>query len=237
MKMPKEVCNQIDKICRDFLWELNEEEKKIHLINRDIVCKPTELGGLGLCKAQESNNLFLMKLAWGLIHDGQALWVKVMKSKYGCGDSLIPKVMDRTNCSNAWKGIVKVWNQCQSNLIWHIGDGKSIEFWTAHWIPRIANLSELSFIQIDKHIKDDTLDNYAWMLGLGEDLPICPEEVTNLIHTMKAPHPSLGLDSIRWLPDPQEERGLKDNGNFPRCIDHEENLLHVLRDCPFFQNI
>ncbi|KAL4392321.1 hypothetical protein AHAS_Ahas03G0333400 [Arachis hypogaea] len=32
MKISKEVCNQIDNICRDFLWEETEANKKIHLI-------------------------------------------------------------------------------------------------------------------------------------------------------------------------------------------------------------
>ncbi|KAL4356252.1 hypothetical protein AHAS_Ahas09G0068100 [Arachis hypogaea] len=118
MKIPREVCSQIDKACRDFFWRSNENEKKIHLINWDIVCKPKYRGRPGIQKAQDSNNLFLMKLAWNLVTKTNFLWVKVMKSKYECSGDAFPKVHQKPNFSNAWKGIVKVWNQFKINIIW-----------------------------------------------------------------------------------------------------------------------
>ncbi|XP_015950755.1 uncharacterized protein LOC107475603 [Arachis duranensis] len=108
MKVLIKICNKIDKICRDFLWGSSDQDRKIHPLSWDTVCKPKDQGGLDIRKAQETNNIFLMKPAWGLMTKSDSLWVKVFKAKYSCGENLIPKVHQKANCSNAWKGIVKV---------------------------------------------------------------------------------------------------------------------------------
>ncbi|RYR74917.1 hypothetical protein Ahy_A02g009627 [Arachis hypogaea] len=67
-----------------------------------------EEGGLGIRREQETNQLFLMKLAWGLIYKRDSLWVQVMRAKYARGDIIIPKVHKKTSSSNTWIGITKL---------------------------------------------------------------------------------------------------------------------------------
>ncbi|XP_016195760.1 uncharacterized protein LOC107636786 [Arachis ipaensis] len=63
MKIPIAVYVKIDKLCRDFLWGNSEDDEKVHFLSWEKICKPKEEGGLWIQKAQETNQLFLMKLA------------------------------------------------------------------------------------------------------------------------------------------------------------------------------
>lgn len=68
-----------------------------------------------------------MKLAWGLVNE--TLWVQVMRSKYNCGNGVLPKIRQVSRASNAWKGIMQVWTKFKRNLIWRIGNGQNIKMW------------------------------------------------------------------------------------------------------------
>ena len=111
------MCDKIDCICRSFLRGAIEGKKKIHLCKWDDVCRPKRIGGLGLQHAKYSNLAFMAKLGWGLVHQRDELWVKVLRSKYGCGEDLIPSISLKQGCSNVWKGICAAWPSVQDNLI------------------------------------------------------------------------------------------------------------------------
>jgi hypothetical protein len=59
--LPARVCSSLDKLNRDFLWGSNEERKKMHMVSWDKVCRPKDLGGLGLYFTK-ARNLALPKL-------------------------------------------------------------------------------------------------------------------------------------------------------------------------------
>lgn len=82
LAMPVSTCNDIDKVCRNFLWGHGDNSRKIHTINWNDVCRPREVGGLGLRKAQDFNLAFLSKMAWQVFTNQEKLWVKVMRDKY-----------------------------------------------------------------------------------------------------------------------------------------------------------
>ena len=46
--MPKKVCETLDRLRRDFLWEGNYDKRKIRLMKWREVIKPKRYGGLGL---------------------------------------------------------------------------------------------------------------------------------------------------------------------------------------------
>ena len=81
------------------------------------MCQPKLNGGLGLRPAKDTNNAFLIKLSWEVFKNSQALWVKVLKSKYD-GHS------KRAKASCLWKAIQKREDQVMKSAIWVIGNGR-----------------------------------------------------------------------------------------------------------------
>ncbi|GAU28977.1 hypothetical protein TSUD_391750 [Trifolium subterraneum] len=53
------------------------------IVKWDIVCKPKELRGLGVRDIRAVNISLLTKWRWRLLEDDDAIWKKVLKSKYG----------------------------------------------------------------------------------------------------------------------------------------------------------
>lgn len=64
-QMPKSVSNQIERIRRDFIWGRrdgnNVDSRKLHLTSSDKICKPKNLGGLGLVPVRIRNFSLLGK--------------------------------------------------------------------------------------------------------------------------------------------------------------------------------
>lgn len=86
--IPAAVCDEVEKLCRDFIWGSMANCKKCHLVAWDRICKPKEEGGLGFRNLRNLNKAHMMKLAWELITCPDKLWVKIVKAKYGCGPVL-----------------------------------------------------------------------------------------------------------------------------------------------------
>ena len=77
------VCNDIDKVCRKFVWGCMDGRRKIHLCDWDTLCKPKLVGGLGIRQAHLANLAHMTKIGWSLIHHQEELWVRVLRSSMG----------------------------------------------------------------------------------------------------------------------------------------------------------
>ena len=62
--LPRKVKIRLEKIQRDFLWGGGNLERKIHLVNWDIVCSSKEKGGLGIRSLSNFNKALLEKWNW-----------------------------------------------------------------------------------------------------------------------------------------------------------------------------
>ena len=49
-----------------------------------------------------------MKVAFKLMEENQSLWVRVIRGKYDCGESLVPIIREKSKCSNFWRVTTKV---------------------------------------------------------------------------------------------------------------------------------
>ena len=83
LPLPGKVAKRIEKLQRDFLWNGIGGEPKIHLVNWAKVCRPLQVGGLGIRRLGNFNSAFLGKWLWMYGMESDALWRRVIEEKYG----------------------------------------------------------------------------------------------------------------------------------------------------------
>lgn len=64
--LPQHICNELDRINRNFLWGDTSEKRRVHLVNWEEVCTTKEKGGLGLREAQHEP---MNKRLWPPLYD------------------------------------------------------------------------------------------------------------------------------------------------------------------------
>ena len=70
-RMPRKVKIRLEKIQRDFLWGGGNLERKIHLVNWDIVCSSKVKGGLGIRNLSNFNNGLIRKMDLEICYGGK----------------------------------------------------------------------------------------------------------------------------------------------------------------------
>ena len=128
-KLPKILCNEMEKIQRSFLWGDTDLSRKPHLVGWDICCLPKNEGDLGIKRPHHMNDAFLMKMLWNLITKPNDLWCKVLYSKYGRNKDLRVAIDSKSYDSPLWKALTGIWEQFQQNIVWQLRDGNNINFW------------------------------------------------------------------------------------------------------------
>ncbi|RYR01851.1 hypothetical protein Ahy_B06g080712 [Arachis hypogaea] len=83
-------------------------------------------------------------VGWGLVEKRDSLWVKVLRTKYKCGNDIMPDIRRRTKDSNLWEGVCSAWKDVERNTAWRIGDWdlEKIREWIPEdWVSKIAAMA------------------------------------------------------------------------------------------------
>lgn len=80
--IPRTICDKIDAKVRGFVWGSTPDQRKIHLLNKEIVQAPKTEGGLGVKGMRDTNQAILAKLGWRLLQNPSSLWSRLIRSKY-----------------------------------------------------------------------------------------------------------------------------------------------------------
>ena len=132
--MPKSVARRLEKLQMDFLWGGGNLERKVHLVNWEVVCTEKEKGGLGLRKLVPLNKALLGKWIWRFACEKENLWKQVLLGKYGKeGFGWMTKKANRTFGVGVWKEIMKEKDWCWENMAFTMGNGTKIRFWNDLW--------------------------------------------------------------------------------------------------------
>ncbi|XP_039002873.1 uncharacterized protein LOC120129447 [Hibiscus syriacus] len=99
--LPKGVCEEIERLTRNFIWGHSDEKRGINLVSWDRICMPIEQGGLGVQRIVTQNEAFLMRLGYKLLTNEKQLWARVLRTKYKWG-GVIPDLLARPGCSRRW---------------------------------------------------------------------------------------------------------------------------------------
>ena len=101
------VTDQLDRINRDFFWKNSNSDKGMPLVAWDKVCRPKQLGGLGLRKTAAVNTAFLAKLGWKILTQPENFWVQHIRAKYGPPEHFFTLRSKRTD-SWVWKCLLRI---------------------------------------------------------------------------------------------------------------------------------
>ncbi|CAN1779030.1 Putative ribonuclease H protein At1g65750 [Linum perenne] len=118
--------------------------------DREGAAPPKSQGGLGLRKAKELNEAYMLKLGWQILKHPDKLWVRVLTTKY-------LKEIDgelsirRINWGSAlWRGVRRVWPTLRSACQNSVRDGMSTSFWHDSWLDNGVILADVATQVIDE---------------------------------------------------------------------------------------
>lgn len=206
-KLPSAICEKLDKLNRNFLWGDTNERKKIHLLNWKKVCKPKDMGGLGLKRSTDMNCAMLAKASWRIVQKDDGLWSQVFEKKYLKNKSILDSNYNiHTGCSSTWSSVIHGAKLLRTGIIWRVGNGCTIKFWKDNWTG-LGTLSPLAlhtdFIDEDALVQDFWCHN-GWDCEL---LNAClPSHIVAKILTIPISCDANVGDKIIWNPT--------SNGNF-----------------------
>nr|KYP39528.1 Putative ribonuclease H protein At1g65750 family [Cajanus cajan] len=201
VQLPRLLCDEADRIFRNFLWGDNVDHRRHHAIGWQKLCLPKEHGGLGLRRMRDVNTSFMMKNCWSLITEPHKLWVKVIRAKYKCSNDTIPKVERRPRMSNLWQGICDSWNLVIHQVRWRVGNGRRVNFWLDNWLsgnpPLLQKaLVDIPLVDLFKSVKDYTNEQGEWELSQIESW--IPHELWIAIQSQSPPSDDAGMDRVIW---------------------------------------
>nr|CAN68550.1 hypothetical protein VITISV_027787 [Vitis vinifera] len=146
-RMPKLVVKRLEKLQRYFLWGGGSMERKIHLINWEVVCTQKESGGLGIRKIDLLNKALLGKWIWRFAFEEDFFWRRVVGVKYG-----------------------------QLGFEFKVGKGTKVSFWTDHWCGNEVLSQAFPQLFALAVQRNASLDALGELLHLLRDLRISLEE-------------------------------------------------------------
>ncbi|WP_224740715.1 hypothetical protein, partial [Olleya marilimosa] len=92
----------------NFFWN-DTNDKAMHMVNWDSICKLKDEGGLNLRNTRDWNQVCLVQQLWDLLQNKCSLWSHWVSARYLSKES-IWEISTRTYHSTAWKGILKARN-------------------------------------------------------------------------------------------------------------------------------
>ncbi|KAI0530979.1 hypothetical protein KFK09_000528 [Dendrobium nobile] len=129
--IPKGLLYEIEKHCKNFIWNKNRGEYGIHYVNWNSLCDLVMYGGRGLKSCSKKIGPLRAKMAWKYNTDKDSLLYKFLFPKYGMlGDMK----NGRKSTSSAWKIIKDGWKFLKPIVRWKISNGDSIDILQDTWI-------------------------------------------------------------------------------------------------------
>lgn len=82
------------------------------------------------------NQAMLAKASWSIHNGDSGLWAFIYRRKFLTIAAITNRNLHAPKyCSNTWKSIAHGPDLLKQGLIWRVGDGKTINFWTDIWLP------------------------------------------------------------------------------------------------------
>ena len=130
--LPAGVEKRMDFFRARLLWQEDDQKRKYHLVKWSEVCRPKDMGGLGIQNLACMNKALLCKWWWKL-YKTEGLWQDIVLEKYVKNRSM-GNVQAKQGDSQFWRDILKHRDHFVSLCKFKIGDGDRTRFWEDWWI-------------------------------------------------------------------------------------------------------
>ncbi|KAH9800659.1 hypothetical protein KPL71_000753 [Citrus sinensis] len=180
-KLPKGLCEDIQKAIAKFWWGSKKDRHKIHWLRWDSLSKAKSRGGMGFRDLTSFNQALVAKQGWRLLRFPNSLMARVMQAKYY--KTLLfrmqRKVLIPLSFGEAYYGE----GNCEEDVaLWHFDKRREYTVKSGYQIalnlkfPNAPTNSENG----SRHWK------FLWMLDLPEKIKIFMWRVIkNILHTAK----------------------------------------------------
>jgi hypothetical protein len=139
------------------------------------LCKPKEMGGLGLRRMREVNLALISKLGWNLLNNTDLMWVSQLHCKYLSSCSFLSP-SSLSSSSWLWKVILKSIPFISKGAYNRIHSFSFLPIWSSTWIPSISSFTPSpspwftqpfpNLLVSDLFYSDPVLTTPAWNLPL-----------------------------------------------------------------------
>ncbi|XP_026410952.1 uncharacterized protein LOC113306204 [Papaver somniferum] len=133
LHMPDSTLKQMDSIQRWYWW-CHKRTRVMCFKSWFYVCYPKRDGGLGFKNLRATNEAFLTKLAWRMVNNPDAEWIKVLEAKYFHNINPLHGVRT-TKGPWVWQSIHRGLKWVKQFHVWEIGDGTKVREFQDNWIP------------------------------------------------------------------------------------------------------
>ncbi|CAN1269326.1 LINE-1 retrotransposable element ORF2 protein [Linum perenne] len=122
--LPDTMLKKMDAIVARFWWAGDARKRTIHWCSIDNLAIPKSEGGLGFRSFKDFNLAFLAKLAWKIIKQPNALWVRILKAIYFPNVQFLEARQKR--CSSwVWSSILQGRETLIKGIRKNVGNGEA----------------------------------------------------------------------------------------------------------------
>ena len=133
-KLPKSICEQIDKIMANYWWNSQQDRSSTHWVAWDRMKYLKKEGDLGFRDIEKFNDALLAKQAWRILQNPECLMARTLKGRYFSKTNIL-NASRGTLPSFGWQSILHGQNLLKKGLRYTVGNGRQIHTWVDPWLP------------------------------------------------------------------------------------------------------
>jgi hypothetical protein len=204
-QLPIALCKELNKLMQNFWWTQMANRSQIHWMSWENIWRSKSIGGFGFRDLTLFNKALLAKQGWRLIQDPNSMVGKILQAKYFPNFTFL-KANLGSKPSYVWRSLFNSRELLVHEMIWRVGDGKSIQVWGDRWLPRPTSYAIQSIPNtISTNAKvADLIDEElkGWNLSLVNE--VFDEDEAKAISQIPL-SPGLLKDRLIWMGTKNEE--------------------------------
>lgn len=138
LKLPNNICLEIDRFCANFWWGEARGKKKKHWMSWRKMCNSKDSGGMGFRHIVAFNQVMLVKQCWKIIRNPKSLLHKILRGRYFKNEGFMEASVGKSP-SLIWRSICWGRDLFSKGYRWRIGNGRQVRIDKDLWLNRKGN--------------------------------------------------------------------------------------------------